>query len=189
MTDVVTAMHARRSVSPRRLGGRGPDAAGLARIVDAAGAAPDHGLLRPWRFVNIPADRRTALADLFLAAALELDPDLSAADREEARAKALRGPAAVAVIARIDAAHPKIPAHEQWISVGAALQNAHLAAEAEGFRAICVSGPRMGANALRAAFCGPSEHLVGFLLIGEPQAAIPTPARPTADAILTEWSA
>lgn len=189
MTALLDAMRRRRSVSPRRLTEPGPSLADIRLIVEAAGTAADHGLLRPWQFVHVRSQDRERLGDLFEAAALAQNPSLDADQRQEQRAKALRGPQAVAVVARIDPAHPKIPESEQWISVGGALQNAHLAAESLGWRAITVSGPKMAAAPLRDAFCGAGEHLVGFLIIGTPKADIPEPPRPTADDLLTEWEA
>ena len=51
--DLWGLLAARRHVGLRRLVAPGPDDAALARILGAAAQAPDHGLLRPWRFVQI----------------------------------------------------------------------------------------------------------------------------------------
>lgn len=44
----------RRNVSPKRLVAPGPNEAQLDSLFAAAAAAPDHGLLLPWRFVTSP---------------------------------------------------------------------------------------------------------------------------------------
>ena len=44
-------IHSRQNVSPRRLLEPGPSPQQLQDILGAAGAAPDHGKLMPWRFV------------------------------------------------------------------------------------------------------------------------------------------
>jgi hypothetical protein len=43
----LTLVHARQHVSPKRLGDPGPDNGQIATILNAAGAAPDHGRLNP----------------------------------------------------------------------------------------------------------------------------------------------
>ena len=52
--------------SHARLVDPGPDAAELNTILQAALRAPDHGRLRPWRFVVVAGDRRQALGDVFV---------------------------------------------------------------------------------------------------------------------------
>ena len=48
-----------------RLVAPGPDEAELETILRAAMRAPDHGRLRPWRFVVIAGDRRELLGHVF----------------------------------------------------------------------------------------------------------------------------
>ena len=48
-----------------RLTEPGPDADQLQTILQAAVRAPDHGRLRPWRYVVISGDRRAALGECF----------------------------------------------------------------------------------------------------------------------------
>ena len=107
------------------------------------------------------------------------------------RERALSGPALLAVIATIQDDHPDIPTHEQWICVGAALQNVLLAVEARGFAAKMVSGRRVRSPIFRNAFgLAEADHLVGFVMLGTATAeAGSKPAlRRTADQILSDWS-
>jgi len=69
--DFQALVAARRNFTLRRLHAPGPDAPTLARIVEAAAHAPDHGLLRPWRFVLIPQQRRADLGEVFAEALAE----------------------------------------------------------------------------------------------------------------------
>ncbi|QKV17694.1 nitroreductase family protein [Oricola thermophila] len=188
MNDMVDRICARRSVSPKRLGPPGPSAEDLREIARAAAAAPDHGRLGPTRLVHVPDERREALAEAFAAAALEEDPQCDAARLEDARQRARNAPCLLAVIATITDDNPRVPPHEQWISVGASLQNVLLAAEALGYRAMAVSGRRVESRALRAAFgLGEGEHLATFVAVGshdgEPKA---TPRR-APETVLEEW--
>ncbi|MCV0395738.1 MAG: nitroreductase [Rhizobiaceae bacterium] len=186
----IEAILRRRSVAPRRLVAPGPDGNGIRLMVQAAVAAPDHGRLRPWRFVLIPDNRRNTLAEAFAAAARELDPDASAETVEREAEKARHGPVLLAVIVRIVADHPVAPASEQWASAGAAVQNMLLAAEDLGFRAMIVSGRKVTATALRKAFgLENDEHLLGFVAVGTPPAEPAPIARPEADERLSIWRA
>ena len=67
-------LHLRQTILPKRLMAPGPDAEQLARILDAAAHAPDHGQLLPWRFVLIANAERAALGRTFSDALLERDP-------------------------------------------------------------------------------------------------------------------
>ena len=185
---LIDTILSRQSVGPRHLGPPGPTMDDLLQIATAASAAPDHGRLGPLRLIALPMKTRPALADAFARAALEKDPNATPEAITQAQDRALAGDTLVAVIAQIIDNHPVIPAHEQWISVGAGLQNALLAATALGFGTKMVSGARVRSEALRNAFgLGRAEHLVGFIAIGT-AAADPKPAnRRDAVAVLSIW--
>ena len=67
-------LHLRQTILPKRLMAPGPNAQQLARILDAAAHAPDHGQLLPWRIVLIGDTERAALGQAFSDALLERDP-------------------------------------------------------------------------------------------------------------------
>ena len=189
--SIIDAILARRSIGPRHLVLPRPGPEDLQRLAAAAAAAPDHGRLGPLRLIHIPDDKRHALADLFMEAARAADRNASVAAIEAAGERALAGPALLAVIATIEDDHPDIPPHEQWICVGAALQNVLLSAEARGFAAKMVSGRRVRSAVLRSAFTlAEYDHLVGFVMLGTVNAdAAPKPAiRRSADQVLSHWS-
>ena len=64
----------RRNVSPKRLVEPGPTSQQLDALLTLAAAAPDHGLLTPWRFVIVPAAQRQRLAEAFALALVDRDP-------------------------------------------------------------------------------------------------------------------
>ena len=161
----------RHSTSPKLLAPPGPADVELETMIRAAVSAPDHGRLRPWRFIRIADAGRDALGELFAEAKRRKDPDCSVADLERERDRAARAPGLVAVVARIDG-NCDIPVHEQFISVGAAVQNLLLVAHAFGYGARLVSGAKTRDRQLCAALgLKYTEDLVGFICIG-------TPARP-----------
>lgn len=190
MSAILDAIHARRSVSPRRMttGASGPSLEQIRAIVDAGCAAPDHGVLRPWRFVYIPTALREKLGETFAAAEQEIRPTADAAHLAATRMKGIWGSETIALIAQLHPPTPSVSEEDQWLSVGAAMQNMHLAAEAFGWRAMVISGPRLESQTLRAAFgLAPNEHLAGFLVMGTPETAFPTQPRPTSAEKLTLW--
>lgn len=188
MTPILTAIDARRSVSPRRLTGRALSVQELTSLAEAAAAAPDHGRLGPLQLVAVAPEDRAALANVFAAAALEADPAATDEDLDRARDRAMAAPTLIAVVANIADHHPAVPASEQWISVGAGLQNVLLALESLGHRGKLVSGRRIASATLRSAFgLGEGAHLVGFITIGAFEGYPKPVRRRAADSVLSFW--
>ena len=186
--DLTTAILARRSASAKHLVAPGPDAATLDRIILAASRAPDHGRLVPFRLIRIKDESRDRFADVLAAAAREASPGLAEAEVERAREKAFQGPCLLALLARIDAAHPKIPASDQWLTVGCALENMLLAIGDAGFAAAVRSGRSLDADAVRAAFSlGADEHFTCFLAIGTASEWPPAKPKPAPESITSQW--
>lgn len=180
---------ARRSASAKHLVAPAPDAATLEQILFAASRAPDHGRLVPFRFVRIAPDQRTRLADLLVSAARQLDADLPGPEAERVREKALEGPLSIAMIARIDGAHPKISVPDQWLSAGCALENILLATGALGFAAAVKSGRHFNAPVVREAFAlGDSEQVVGLIVLGTASEFPPAKPKPDVAAIVSDWT-
>lgn len=189
MTDLLTQILSRRSVGPRHLTGPDLTAEELEVLASAASAAPDHGALCPLHLVHVPARHRSALAEAFAKATLEADPAADTEALQSARDRALAGPCLIAVLARLTPGHPSVPVEEQWISVGAGLQNLLLAALSLGLHAKPLSGRRVRSQALREAFRLPADtHLAAFVVLGRfdgPQTRRP---RRTAAEILQTWA-
>jgi nitroreductase len=185
MTHPVTeAITARRSASARLLGAPAPNSQQIAALVSAAAAAPDHGHLVPFRFLDIGPQARERLAAAFTGLVRARSAQPSETDLAKARNKATLGPVNLGVVARIDRAHAKIIVSDQWLTVGAALQNMVLAAEALGFAVAIRSGPdfstREAAGALGLAA---DEDLVAIVAIGSAAEKLGARARPTLDAV------
>jgi len=157
-------------------------------LIDAALAAPDHGRLHPSRFVAVHEGDREALARVFVAGASELEPNAPEEALQRDAEKARHASCLLAIIARVIASHDIVPPSEQWISVGAAMQNMLLAAEALGFGAMIVSGHKVRTKALREAFgLASDEHLVGFIAIGTPESAPKPIDRPAGRDHMVDW--
>lgn len=168
-----TLLTSRQTILPKRLGSPGPDAQQQRRLFEAAAAAPDHGELRPWRFVVIAAQRRAELGQAFALALLERDPKASPAELAQAHEKALRAPFLAVAIARLGDIGPAndpelvVDAHERLISLGAALQNMLLAAHGMGLGSSLTSGLAMRSAALGAFLqLAPGEQAICCLNVG-----------------------
>ncbi len=189
MNPVLAAILARRSSNPRHLNGPGVTQDDLTLIGQAVAAAPDHGRLGPLRLIHIPDDRRMDLAEVFANAAHEADPDASEDVLQAAIDRALAGASLLVIIATIDAENAQIPAQEQWICVGAGLQNVLLTAESLGFQSKIVSGKRVSSLALRVAFAlKQNEHLVGFVVLGRFSGTLKNALRREPGDVLVEWN-
>ncbi len=185
---VLAAITGRRSAKAHMLEGPAPTRAEIEAIVTAGAAAPDHGLIVPFRFVEIAAERRAALADAFEVAAREGGKTPSAEDIAKARDKALNGPLLLALIGRKQPNHPKITLTDQQLALGGALQNMVLAAESLGYGVALRSGHALNSSALRAAFrLGASEELLCFLAIGRTDKRQPDRPKPALEAVFSQF--
>ncbi|MCA6096633.1 nitroreductase [Streptomyces sp. SCA3-4] len=159
--DVLEAVLTRRSAT--RLVPPAPDDAALLELIQAASAAPDHGLLRPWRLVLV----RDAQRELLGAALAEAATDAAAAER--ARAKPLRAPLLVSIVFCPRPDHPKVPVWEQLAATVSVVQNLHLLLHSRGWGAIWRTGRAVDAPAVRHCVgVGAGEQLLGWLYVGTP---------------------
>lgn len=140
----------RSNVSPKRLVEPGPSEAQLDDLLTLAAAAPDHGMLTPWRFVVVPPCERHRLAEAFARSLVDRDPGATLDQIEAAREKAHRAPLLLVAIACLGPSEPDIPALERMVSMGAAVQNILLGAHAMGFGAGLTSGQAMSSPHLGA---------------------------------------
>ena len=160
-------IHARQTVSPKRLISPGPNPEQLQRMLLAAATAPDHGLLIPWRFIEIPAHRRAALGEVFALALIDRDPSATLEQIDDARSKAMRAPLLMLAVARLGKEEPDTPPLERMISLGCAVQNILLSAQCQGFGSGLTSGRAIGSARMRALFSLPvGEEAVCFINIG-----------------------
>lgn len=178
----------RRSQGIKHLREPGPSEAELAAMTEAALAAPDHAGLVPYRFKVVRGAAREALGQLFASVAREAGRDEAAVAIEIERAQ--RAPVTVAVVARIDLGHPLVPAHEQWVAVGAALANFLDAAHALGYAGKMLSGAKVRHPRVVAAFCESGETLVGWIALGTAsRPPAPRAAKLPVEAVLRPWPA
>lgn len=187
--DLLHLLDSRRSTPARQLGEPGPTRAQLERLLNAAIRVPDHGKLVPWRLLTISGDARRDLGEALARLHLRKQPDIAPALLLKDRERYLFAPLIVAVIARIDEAHAKIPPQEQLLSAGCVAYNLLLGAQALGFGAQWLTG-WAAYDADAAALFGlvPGERIVAFVHIGTPQETSPERSRPALAQILGTWT-
>ena len=181
-------LNQRRSVPSRLLGAPGPDAAQLERLLQAAIRVPDHGKLVPWRLLLIRGDARARLGAALAAIHARIAPDTAPAVLDKDRERYNCAPLIVAVIARIEPDHPKIPAQEQLLSAGCVAYNLLLGAQALGFGAQWLTGwAAYDRDAAALLGLGANERIVGFVHVGSALDSAPERTRPALPEVLDEW--
>lgn len=166
-----------------------PDEGALELLLESAARAPDHGRLRPWRFIVIRGAARERLGELMADQLQRKQPGASAESLQRERQKALRAPLII-VVAAVRNASAKVPEIEQILSAGAAAQNIMLAATALGFGAMWKTGDAAYDDAVKVALgLEPKDAIVAFLYLGTaPADAVPPPARGQWHDRVAHWS-
>jgi nitroreductase len=160
-------MQSRRTILPKRLVVPGPGTAQLQQILTAAASAPDHGQVRPWRFVIVPDAARVALAQAFGDALLERDPQATPEQVLQAQEKAHRGPCLMLVVVNAHCGDTGIDLFERIVSTGCAVQNMLLVATALGYGSGLTSGKALKSHVLRQLFgLLDGDHALCFISMG-----------------------
>jgi nitroreductase len=178
----------RSSVAPKTLVPPGPNVEEIQLLIASAVTAPDHAGLRPWRFIAVEGYGRQQLSQAFVEIRRRRNPGIRPVELAMTWKKTMRAPTLIAAVARLDDGHPKVPLHEQYISVGAAIHGLMLAAHALGYGAIMLSGKRAGDPLIRALFgLATHEQMIGFVSIGTPAKIISPKTRPEPADHLQIW--
>jgi nitroreductase len=170
-----------------KLSSPGPDQEALDKMFQSALRAPDHGRLRPWRFVVVPENKRERFGELMADCLRRMDPAASADALQRERDKAMRAPVIVVVAATIYRGH-KIPDVEQLVSAAAAAENIMLAANAQGFGAMWKTGaPAYDVGVKQALGLDPDSEIVGFLYVGTQVGGGSPATRPVVHDLVSVW--
>lgn len=190
--EALAVVFRRRSIG--RLTEPAPTGMDLERILLAGAAAPDHGELRPWRFVLLRGRGMDEFGEVLARAYVErcraggVEP--VAAKLEKERTKLRRAPLVVVVCA-VNAHDAKIPWDDQLGAGYAAAQNMLLAATALGYGSMWRTGePAWDDNVKRALALEPDDAIVGFLYLGTvPEGGEKPVKEPNLEGLVVEWRA
>lgn len=187
--SLLTALQQRQSTPALVLKEPAPSDEHLTELFCAAVAAPDHGAMRPWQFLVVRGAARQRLGDVFATALQQRNPNADIKLLEQERAKPLRAPLIIVVVARLRSDNPKVPEQEQILSAGCAAQHIQLAANALGYGSIWLTGDNANdwtvSEALGLEF---DDRIVGFIYLGTPKAKLPTKKRPDPQPFIVEWT-
>jgi nitroreductase len=165
----------------------GPRDAELDLIFDTAMRAPDHGKLRPWRFVVVRGKARGALGDVLVDIAAARTPEEPREAHAHRRRRAFAAPVVIALA--VSVSHEEgIPEVEQVLTLGAAAMNMLNAIHALGYGGFWATGNDSYDTRLHDALgFAAHERVLGFLFVGTPQNRSGEKARPPAGDYVREW--
>lgn len=164
--DALHALLSRSSVGI--LQAPAPTPAVLEHAFAAALRAPDHRMLRPWRFITIQGEGLQALGDLFVSASQSVKPELDEAELARLRTMPLRAPLIVVAVTHFTE-DAKVPGWEQMLATGAAVQNFMVALHAQGFGTMWRTGGLTDNAAVKEGLgLEAGDMIVGFVYVGTP---------------------
>lgn len=187
-TDALTSLLSRVSVPPRLLIEPGPGAAEIDTMLQAAMRAPDHGNLKPVRFILVRGTSRARLGDLFAQAAKQREPAAEEGLLERLRTWPRTTPLIIAIVARTQPGH-KIPLVEQTLSAGGSATNILNAMHALGYAGMWVSGANTYDPFVQKALgIAENEILLGFIGVGTAPAAYDNREPPVREPVVSDWT-
>lgn len=180
MPDLIEFIHSRHSEA--KLVAPAPEGATLESILSCALRAPDHGALRPWRYIVIEGEARQRLGEVWEQALRADMPDAPDKVFDKARNALLRAPMVIVAVTRVQA-HQKVPAIEQHLSTGVGLGYLLLALQSRGFGGFWRTGDMAyDARIRRCLGLDSEEAITGFLYVGTPKSSkTPLPMPPLND--------
>ncbi|WP_323752566.1 nitroreductase [Marinobacter sp.] len=152
--------------------------------LQCAARAPDHALLRPWRYLVIEGGALVALGNLF---AQSCAADATEKARENARNAPLRAPMVIVGIAS-PKHHEKVPDVEQVMSAASGMSFLSLALSEAGYGVMWRSGSFAYDRAvLEGLGLAEGETITGFLYTGTVSSEKPPVPRPSCTDYVEEW--
>ncbi|MDY6841741.1 MAG: nitroreductase family protein [Pseudomonadota bacterium] len=172
-----------RSSEPR-LKSPAPDRTTLDRAFSCAARAPDHALLRPWRYLVIEGEGLEALGELFASTCADNSDEKEV---EKLRHAPLRAPMVIVGIAS-PRTHPKVPEIEQLMSAAAGMSFIELALQDAGYGVMWRTGAVAYHSSVHVGLgLEENEQIVGFLYTGTVSASKSAVPRPAVDEFVRHW--
>lgn len=163
--ELLAAIDSRTSAA--RLGEPGPTPEHLARILEAAGRAPDHGRLRPWKLIVLDPQLRDQFALAAATAKRLRQPAMTDEQFAAEREKVVRSPSIVVVGCAVNREQTKVPEIEQVAAVAAAAENLFLAAHDLGYGVMWKTGAAAYDSAVKATLgLDAADHIIGIMHLG-----------------------
>ena len=166
MSNALDLLKTRSSPKAADLVEPAPSEAQLNEILTIAARVPDHGMMKPWRFIVLAKETRAALVEEIVTNFRAGNPNASEGEAEKQRARFGGSPLIVTVVSKISP-NAKVPDVEQLLSAGAACMNLLNAVHALGFGANWLTGWAAFDKSSKQVFgLADNEQIVGFIHIG-----------------------
>ncbi|WP_345459748.1 nitroreductase [Deinococcus carri] len=166
--DLLTTIHARRTVDLARLRPDPIPRETLLTLLEAANWAPSHGRTEPWRFVVFTGEGRMRLAEVLATSLARLkgeeqaDPDVLRTQRERQRL----APVWLAVAVQ-PAEKPRMPLYEDQWAVACAVQTLMLAARSLGIGSKWITNAAsLHEHTAQALGFGEGASMMGLVYLG-----------------------
>lgn len=187
MSVVIESLLSRNST--KQITGPGPSEEQIEQIFATAMRAPDHGLLRPWRFKRIEGANIDRLVSLAVKAMADENQPLDGAKEKNLRKWLGQVPLVIAVASYIDHSNDRIPEHERMLATGAAVMNILNATHALGFGAFWSTGIGTYTDAVPAAlgFDTLEHEFLGFIVVGSLSGVVEPKPRPDFADYVQTW--
>ncbi|QEY24866.1 nitroreductase family protein [Neisseria animalis] len=165
--DALTLLTTRRS--SKKLTAPAPNAEQIEAMLQAATQVPDHGNMRPFRFTVIESE---AGLQHFRSLLCQTVSEMNFGDEAMQKAEKVgnMSPLVIGVTFSPNREVPKPkPEWEQMLTAGCAAYALQLAANAQGFDNVWISGMWVNSPLLRQAFdCADKDKIIGLMMIGSP---------------------
>ena len=179
----------RTRYSASKLDGPSPSAEVVTAMLEAAGCAPDHGRLQPWRLLLIEGDARRSFGEILAASLTRRNPLAGDQALVREREKALRAPLIIVVATRCDRS-AKVPVVEQIVSAGCAAHGLMLAAFAQELGAMWRTGEAAYDEMVKGALgIGSDDLIIGFIYVGTDAGGVSSRPRPVVQEFVHRWTA
>ena len=163
-----------------------PSETEIEQVIRAALSAPDHRRLRPWQFMQLRDDARHRLGQIFSECLTESGID-DIEQHRKAMAQPLRAPLIIIAVVKTQTG-VRVPIVEQILSMGAAIQNALLMLNAQGYGSIWRSGTLAESPILKQKLgLSDQDEIAGFIYIGTPAKQLPPRVPLEVSDFLSNW--
>ncbi|MFT6732980.1 MAG: nitroreductase [Polaribacter sp.] len=144
-----------------------PSKTQVEQMMKLALRAPDHALLKPWRYQIYTGDSLNQLGEHFVKASQLENQNLTLEKLEKIKSKPLRAPMLI-VASLVVKKHPKVPEIEQFLSAGASVQNLLMSAHLMNIGAIWRTGSLcFNRHLMNLLDFKENQSLVGFIYLGQ----------------------
>ncbi len=183
----IEALLSRRSA--KLVGAPGPDAEQLDLILRAGMTAPDHGRAQPWRFTLIEGPAIVEFGEFVVRAQEAAGQPMPEQKVNTMRSWLAQAPLLLALACHLNPEDKRFPEQERILAAGAAVTQMLNAAHILGFGAFWSTGlgTYLPAVQQELGYTEPEHRLLGFMSIGTPLRAMPSPMRPDPATFIRRW--